>query len=149
MEPKRCPATYTSFMVDGMTKRTTSLPSVRVKAKYWCSKSQVLGTQVSEVQSLAWEMERKQFMGLQVDPWYSQPDRVQRTSESSALGLGTDSGESETDEDPTDDALEYVRVQYYVMQREVDGQVDFVVVILSVVRPPASLMGLIYNLALV
>ena len=58
--------------------------------------------------------------------------------------LGTDSEESETDEEPSEDALEYVRVQYYVMHWEVDG----VVVILSVVRPPASLTGLIYNIAL-
>jgi hypothetical protein len=92
---------------------------------------------------------------LLVDPWYSFPrssvrDRVpseSSASESSAPGLLTDSGESETDEDATDD--EYVRVQYRVLHKEVDGQVDFVVVILSVVRPPASLMGLIYNLALV
>jgi hypothetical protein len=63
-------------------------------------------------------------------------------------GIETDSEESETDEDLSDDALEYVRVLYIVMLREVEGQVDSVVVILSVVRPPASLMGLIYNLAL-
>jgi hypothetical protein len=78
-----------------------------------------------------------------VDRWFRRDprssDRV--PSESSAPGLETDSGESETDEDPTDDALEYVRVQYYVLQKEVDGQVDFVMVILSVVRPTASLMG--------
>jgi hypothetical protein len=138
-----------------------------------------LGTQETEQRIYsAREMEHTQYL---VDRWFRRDpissDRV--PSESSAPGLETDSGESETDEDATDedvdyrrlgmlilldstessdletdevqtvDALEYVRVQYYVMHWDVDGVMHyFVNVILRVVMPPASLTGLNYNIAL-
>ena len=91
--------------------------------------------------------------------WERSSDRV--PSESSAPGLETVSGESETDilldstessdletdEVQTVDALEYVRVQYYVMHWDVDGVMYyFVNVILRVVMPPASLTGLNYDI---
>ena len=76
--------------------------------------------------------------GLQTDSEESETDE-------DMPGLQNDSVESETDEEPSEHALEYVRVQFYVMHWEVDG----VVVILSVVRPHASVRGgLIHNIAL-
>ena len=87
---------------------------------------------------------------IRLPRWHTENDCEQSMQAMSVLsqgmgpGLETDSEESETDEEPSEHALEYVRVQFYVMHWEVDG----VVVILRVVRPPASLMGLIHNIAL-
>ena len=73
---------------------------------------------------------------IRLPRWHTENDCEQSMQAMSVLsqgmgpGLETDSEESETDEEPSEHALEYVRVHFDVTHWEVDG----VLVILSVGR---------------